>query len=194
MEVCKKIITNVQVSDGGQTLLEQVQQSLLRVIQVLGDKGLMLGFAESCTGGLLSSLITKQSGVSEVFWGSVVSYSNESKSLFLNVGMEIFKKYGAVSSQCAIAMSEGLHAKISQTTQKKIITVSLTGIAGPTGGSDQKPVGTVFIAVSGTSKASKVFHHEFVIINEKAILTDRECIQYASALHTLKHIEDELNL
>lgn len=193
MEVSDKTITNVQVPDGGQAFLERVQQSLLKVIQVLGDKGWMLGFAESCTGGLLSSLMTKHSGVSEVFWGSVVSYSNESKSLFLNVDSEIFKKHGAVSAQCAIAMSQGLHEKISQTTQKNIITVSLTGVAGPTGGSDLKPVGTVFIAVSGTNKASKVFHHEFVIKKDKAILTDRECIQYAAALQALMCIETYLN-
>lgn len=165
----------------------KIEIELQKVVHVLRDKDMVVGFAESCTGGLLSSLMTKLPGVSDIFWGSVVSYSNESKNLFLNVKNSIFEEFGAVSPECAAQMAEGLAHHIQKATPKNVVTVSLTGIAGPTGGSHQKPVGTVFVSVSGTKIATQTFHHEFVGKNKT--LT-REEIQFASALAALEYLND----
>jgi nicotinamide-nucleotide amidase len=182
-----------------QTLSRDTEIALKKAIEVVRDKGLLVGFAESCTGGLLSSLISRQSGVSDIFWGSVVSYANESKSLFLGVQDSVFKSVGAVSSECAKQMAEGLAAQIKKTTSKDVVTVSVTGIAGPTGGSESKPVGTVFVAVAGTKLAETkpttlIFHHEFVSNNSHAEgmhninKLSREEIQSAAAVAALNHL------
>lgn len=204
-----ELALNQNIDEAVSTLVKQVEATVLRVIKVLDDNGYALGFAESCTGGLLSSLLTRHSGVSSLFWGSVVSYSNESKSLFLDVDQSVFKDHGAVSAQCALAMSQGLYNKIQstheKTSQKKIIAVSITGIAGPNGGSQQKPVGTVFISVTGTNKAdsnktsSQIFHHEFVVSSTdkdlkntfgSSNITQRQVIQYMAALNAMLCIEE----
>lgn len=182
MKIDAKTITNVQVQD----LQLNVEKQVLRTIQVLRDKNLRVGFAESCTGGLLASLFTQQAGVSDIFWGSVVSYSNEAKHLFLNVSHEVFNQFGAVSYECAAQMAEGLQSQILKTGFKKVLTVSLTGVAGPIGGSVLKPVGTVFIAVSGAEIATQIFHHEF--IDAEGQVLSREQIQWASVQAALKHV------
>ena len=181
-----KILTNVQTSN----LDSQVKSALERAVQVVRDKGMLVGFAESCTGGLLSSLLTKQSGISDIFWGSVVTYANESKSAFLGVQESVFKTIGAVSSECAKQMAEGLAAQIQKTTSKDVVTVAVTGIAGPNGGSELKPVGTVFIAVAGTKIATQIFHHEFVTTLSTELT--REEIQYAAAAAALEHLSENL--
>jgi len=200
------------IDEAMSTLLKQVEATVLRTIKVLDDNCYTLGFAESCTGGLLSSLLTRHSGVSSLFWGSVVSYANESKSLFLDVDQSVFKDHGAVSAQCALAMSQGLYNKMQstygKTSQKKVIAVSITGIAGPNGGSQQKPVGTVFISVTGTDKAdsnktsSQIFHHEFVVSKfekdskkslSSSITTQRQVIQYMAALNAMLSVEQLVN-
>ena len=101
-----------------------------------------LAIAESCTGGMLSSTITSVSGSSKVFTMGLVTYSNQAKTNILKVNKKIIKKYGAVSVQCCLSMVNNL-SKIS----KSKICVSITGIAGPKGGSKQKPVGLVYIGV-----------------------------------------------
>ncbi len=108
------------------------------VIEGFKQNRLTLGFAESCTGGLLSSLITENPGVSDVFQGSVVSYSNEMKIKFLGVQPSTLQKYGAVSEETALEMSLGLFQAL-QTNY----AVSVTGIAGPTGATEKKPLGMV---------------------------------------------------
>jgi len=207
-----ELVLSPNIDEAVSTLIKQVEAAVLRVIKVLDDNGYALGFAESCTGGLLSSLLTRHSGVSSLFWGSVVSYSNESKSLFLDIERSVFKDHGAVSVQCALAMSQGLYNKIQSayenTPQKNIIAVSITGIAGPNGGSQQKPVGTVFISVTGTNKAdsnktsSQTFHHEFVVsmtdkdfnnVFSSSSVTQRQVIQYMAALNALLCIEEQVN-
>lgn len=100
--------------------------------------------AESCTGGWLARKTTSVSGSSQVFWGGVVVYSNEAKQAFLGVKSEILEKDGAVSGPCALAMAEGL-AKVS----KAGLNLSVTGVAGPGGGSPEKPVGTVWFGLAG---------------------------------------------
>ena len=113
-----------------------------KIILLIKRKKMKLAIAESCTGGMLSSAITSVSGSSKVFTMGLVTYSNQAKTNILKVNKKIIKKYGAVSVQCCLAMVNNL-SKIS----KSKICVSITGIAGPKGGSKQKPVGLVYIGI-----------------------------------------------
>ena len=117
------------------------------LVKQLNKKNLKISFAESCTGGMLASKITSISGASKVFGLSLVTYSNQAKISVLKVNKSIIQKYGAVSSQCCEAMVKNL-AKIS----KAQINVSVTGIAGPNGGTKTKPVGLVYIGVKNKNK------------------------------------------
>ncbi len=117
------------------------------LIRLLTKKKLKISFAESCTGGLLASSITKISGASKVFDIGLVTYSNQAKTKILKVNNKIIKKYGAVSHECCSAMVKNL-SKIS----KANINVSITGIAGPNGGTKKKPVGLVYIGVKRGDK------------------------------------------
>ncbi len=117
------------------------------IVKKLNKKRLKISFAESCTGGLLASEITSVSGASKVFGLGLVTYSNQAKISVLKVNKNIIKKYGAVSPECCEAMVKNL-AKIS----KAQINVSITGIAGPNGGTKTKPVGLVYIGVKNTNK------------------------------------------
>ena len=112
------------------------------LIRLLTKKKYKISFAESCTGGLLASSITSSSGASKVFNLGLVTYSNQAKIKVLKVNKNIIRKYGAVSHECCYAMVHNL-SKIS----KANISVSITGIAGPKGGTKQKPVGLVYIGV-----------------------------------------------
>ena len=113
-----------------------------KIVTLLKRKKLKISFAESCTGGLLSSAVTSVNGSSKVFTMGFVTYSNEAKITVLKVQKNIIKKYGAVSIQCCLAMVNNL-SKIS----KSNVCISVTGIAGPKGESKQKPVGLVFIGI-----------------------------------------------
>ena len=117
------------------------------LIKKLVKKKLKISFAESCTGGMLSSAITSVSGASKVFNIGLITYSNHAKIKFLKVNKNIIEKYGAVSHECCFAMVKNL-SKIS----KANINVSITGIAGPKGGTKQKPVGLVFIGIKKGNK------------------------------------------
>ena len=117
------------------------------LVKTLTKKKLKISFAESCTGGLLASSITSISGASKIFNLGLVTYSNQAKIKFLKVNKNIIKKYGAVSHECCLAMVNNL-SKIS----KANINVSITGIAGPNGGTKQKPVGLVYIGVKKGNK------------------------------------------
>ena len=108
----------------------------------INKRKLTLALAESCTGGIIASIITGIPGASEFFLGAAVTYSNKSKTDLLNVDPVILEKYGAVSHQTAEAMVKGAKELFGSD-----ITVSVTGIAGPTGGTAEKPVGLVFIAI-----------------------------------------------
>jgi len=121
-----------------------VDESLLKkVSDLLKQKKLTIATAESCTGGLISHSLTNISGSSEYFDRGIISYSNESKNQLLSVSDEILKKYGAVSKQVAKEMAEG--AKKNSNVD---IGLSTTGIAGPTGGTEEKPVGLVYIGIA----------------------------------------------
>ena len=113
-----------------------------KIVLLLKRKKLKIAVAESCTGGMLSSAITSVSGSSKVFTLGLVTYSNQAKINILKVPKKIISKYGAVSVQCCLAMVNNL-SKIS----KAKACISITGIAGPKGGSKQKPVGLVYIGV-----------------------------------------------
>ena len=117
------------------------------LIKLLTRKKLKISLAESCTGGLLASSITSVSGASKVFNLGLVTYSNQAKIKFLKVNKNIINKYGAVSHECCFAMVKNL-SRIS----KANINVSITGIAGPRGGTKQKPVGLVYIGVKRGNK------------------------------------------
>ena len=113
-----------------------------KLISIIKRKKMKLAIVESCTGGMLSSAITSVSGSSKVFTMGLVTYSNQAKTNILKINKKIIKKYGAVSFQCCLAMANNL-SKIS----KSKICISITGIAGPKGGSKQKPVGLVYIGI-----------------------------------------------
>ena len=113
-----------------------------KIVSLLKRKKLKVAVAESCTGGMLSSAITSVSGSSKVFTMGLVTYSNQAKTHILKVPQKIINKYGAVSVQCCLVMVNNL-SKIS----KSKVCVSITGIAGPKGGSKQKPVGLVYIGI-----------------------------------------------
>ena len=112
------------------------------IVSLLKRKKLKIAVAESCTGGMLSNRITSVSGSSKVFTLGLVTYSNEAKISILKVPKKIISKYGAVSVQCCLAMVNNL-SKISNSK----ICISITGIAGPYGGSKQKPIGLVYIGI-----------------------------------------------
>ena len=117
------------------------------LVRLLTKKKLKLSIAESCTGGLLASSVTSISGASKIFNLGLVTYSNQAKIKILKVNKNIIKRYGAVSHQCCLAMVNNL-SKIS----KAHINVSITGVAGPKGGTKQKPVGLVYIGVKKGKK------------------------------------------
>ena len=117
------------------------------LIRLLSKKKLKISIVESCTGGLLSSSITSASGASKVFNLGLITYSNSAKIKILKVNKNIIRKYGAVSHECCFAMVNNL-SKIS----KANICVSITGIAGPKGGTKQKPVGLVYIGIKKGNK------------------------------------------
>ena len=118
-----------------------------KIVSQLKRKKLKLAITESCTGGMLSSAITSVSGASKVFTMGLVTYSNQAKMSILKVPKKIIQKHGAVSIQCCLSMANNL-SKIS----KSKMCVSITGIAGPKGGTKQKPVGLVYIGVKNGKK------------------------------------------
>ena len=130
-----------------------------KVVKLLSKKKLKISFAESCTGGLLSSFITSISGSSKVFTHGFVTYSNQAKINILKVPKRMIMKHGAVSYETCLSMVKNLN-KISKTN----ISVSITGVAGPKGGTKQKPVGLVFI---GIKKGNKTLVKKFLFKSKK---------------------------
>ena len=129
-----------------------------KLVKILSKKKLKISFAESCTGGLLSSSITSISGSSKIFTLGLVTYSNQSKIKVLKISKSIIIKYGSVSEQICLAMVKNLN-KISKTN----ISVSITGIAGPNGGTKIKPVGLVYV---GIKKGNRVEVKKYLFKNK----------------------------
>ena len=124
-----------------------MKKSAQKLVKLLSKKNLKISFAESCTGGLLSSSITSISGSSKVFTIGLVTYSNQAKIRLLKVNKRTILKHGAVSYETCLSMVKNL-SKISKTN----ISVSVTGVAGPKGGTKQKPVGLVYIGIKKGNK------------------------------------------
>ena len=120
---------------------------LKKIVNLLKRKKLKITVAESCTGGLLSSSITSVSGSSKIFNLGLVTYSNQSKNSILKIPKKIIRKYGAVSYETCLSMVQNL-SKIAKTG----ISVSITGIAGPKGGTKKKPVGLIYIGIKRGNK------------------------------------------
>ena len=151
----------------------------LKIVKLLSKKKLTVSFAESCTGGLLASSITSVSGSSKVFSMGLVTYSNKAKTKLLKVTKKTISKYGAVSYETCLAMVKNL-SKIS----KSDISISITGIAGPNGGTKEKPVGLVYI---GLKKGSKTIIKQNLFKNKK-----RVSIQKSTVTQALKMILNTL--
>ena len=148
-----------------------------KVVKLLTKKRLNISFAESCTGGLLASTVTSISGSSKVFTIGLVTYSNQAKIKFLKVPKKIILKHGAVSYETCLSMVKNLN-KISKTN----IAVSITGIAGPKGGTKKKPVGLVYI---GIKRGNKIIVKKNIFKNK-----NRDLIQKSTVNQALKMILD----
>ena len=152
-----------------------------KIVSLLKKKKLKLAIAESCTGGMLSSTITSVSGSSKVFTMGLITYSNQSKINLLKVPKRIIQKYGAVSVQCCLSMTNNL-SKIS----KAEVCVSITGIAGPKGGSKLKPVGLVYI---GIKDGKKTLINKYNFKNR-----GRNFIQKQAVKKTIRLLQDRLDI
>ncbi len=152
-----------------------MQNLVNKLVKKLIQKKLKISFAESCTGGLLSSSITSISGSSKIFNLGLVTYSNKAKMHILKVPKKIISKYGAVSKECCLSMVRNL-SKIS----KANISISITGIAGPNGGTKLKPVGLVYIGIKKGNKIS--------IREKKFGSKNRKTIQVLTAKEALKDV------
>ncbi len=150
------------------------------IIKRLASQNKTISFAESCTGGRIAAAFTAISGASAVLNGSVISYSNDIKHKWLNVDEEILENFGAVSSECVIQMLEGI-TKLSDADY----ALAVSGIAGPTGGTKEKPVGTVYIGVQ-TPLKKEIFKCLFH--------GDRAQVQEQSTAFAIKKLEEVLGI
>ena len=135
--------------------MENLDELALRVIEIFREKGLSLALAESCTGGMIAETITNVAGASDIFYGSAVTYVNSAKEHILGVARETLEKHGAVSSECAEEMACG-----ARRVYGADVAMSVTGIAGPGGGSAAKPVGTVWFGLAAKDDA-ETFRRRF---------------------------------
>ncbi|WPC24688.1 CinA family protein [Brachyspira hyodysenteriae] len=145
------------------------------VVELLIQRGLKVTSAESCTGGLFAAHITSVSGSSECFEGSFVTYSNEIKHRMINVSNETLEKYGAVSEECVLEMAEN-----SRKIMGSDISIAISGIAGPSGGSAEKPVGLVWICLAayGYIKAYKnIFSGDRQEVREQSVMFSLNLIE-----------------
>jgi len=135
-----------------------------RLVKEAIAKGVIIATAESCTGGLVSGAITSVAGSSTMFDRGFVTYSNDAKAELLGVSPDLIKNYGAVSTEVAIAMAEG-----ALNHSKATLSVAITGIAGPGGGSVEKPVGLVHFATALKGQDTRPFEKRFGTISRDAI-------------------------
>jgi PncC family amidohydrolase len=153
-----------------------------KIGNILRERSLTLGLAESCTGGLIASRITDVPGSSAYFLAGFVTYSNEAKTKFLSVPDKIIMRHGAVSNIVAERMAKGVRRAAGVD-----IGLSITGVAGPAGGSPEKPVGTVFMALA-TSK--KVFVRKFLFSGNRREVRKRSAEEALSMI--LDYLEGRL--
>lgn len=191
-ELALRVTARAKDKEEGYRLIDPVVQQIMEVypdniygldltslqqgaVKFLSDKGLKVATAESCTGGLVSSRLTEISGSSKVFDCGIVAYANAIKEQVLGVNPATIEKYGAVSAECAVEMAQGVR-KLSGAD----IGVSITGIAGPDGGSEEKPVGLVYVCVS-----SKLGSEVRELKLARGRVDDRENIRYSSSSNAL---------
>ena len=151
-----------------------------KIIQKLTEQKQTVSFAESCTGGRIAAAFTAISGASAILDGSVVSYSNDIKHTWLGVEKEVLENFGAVSSQCVSQMLEGI-----KNLSGADYAIAVSGIAGPTGGTELKPVGTVYIGLQ-TPFSQEIFHCNFS--------GSREAIQEQSTMFAIEKLGEILNI
>ena len=147
-----------------------------KIIKILIKKKISISFAESCTGGQLCKLFTDVPGISKILDMGLVTYSNKSKNIILNITLKDLRKYGAVSEEIAILMVKNLK-KISKST----LCISTTGIAGPSGGSKNKPVGLVYIGL---------IYNRKILVFKKNFSGERKIIQKKTVKYCLKEINN----
>jgi nicotinamide-nucleotide amidase len=153
---------------------DELDAAARRLGRALADRGWQMAAAESCTGGLLGHVITQVPRSSDHFLGGIVSYSNDAKEQLLDVPAELLERVGAVSSEVAEAMTVGALARFPAAR----LAVSVTGIAGPDGGSEEKPIGLTYVAAALRDGATVVERH--------AWRHDRDGNKRASALAALE--------
>ena len=160
------------------------KELLTAVASQLKVKNLFLATAESCTGGLLGHLITNLPGSSDYYLGGQIAYSNHAKQLWLKVPAEVLETYGAVSRETVLAMAYGIRAAFAgEVDFKKIVGFSISGIAGPGGGTPAKPVGTIWMAIS-THIREHAYHFQFD--------GSRDAIKHQAALQALDILSTDI--
>lgn len=160
--------------------MKNINSIVEKIIQELTQKNQTISFAESCTGGRIAAAFTAISGASEVLHGSCVTYSNEIKHLWLGVSHEVLENYGAVSQPCVSQMLEGI-----QRLAGSDYAIAVSGIAGPTGGTKLKPVGTVYIGLQ-TPFSQEIFHCNFA--------GERDAVQEQSTVFAIEKLAEILNI
>ena len=135
--------------------MENLDELASRVIEIFREKGLSLALAEPCSGGMIAETIPNVAGASDIFYGSAVTYVDSAKEHILGVARETLEKHGAVSSECAEEMACG-----ARSVYGAGVALSVTGIAGPGGGSEAKPVGTVWFGLAAKDDA-ETFRRRF---------------------------------
>jgi nicotinamide-nucleotide amidase len=159
--------------------MKNIDKLVKNIIDELTKQKKTISFAESCTGGRIAAEFTAISGASNVLNGSCITYSNKIKHQWLGVSQEVLENFGAVSEECVSQMLEGI-----QKMAKSNYAIAVSGIAGPTGGTEEKPVGTVYIGII-TPYGKEIFH---CIFNGS-----RENIQELSTLFAIKKLAKSLN-
>lgn len=144
------------------------------IVKLLIRKNMTVAAAESCTGGLLAALLTNVSGASDVMNESIVTYANAAKIKYLGVNEDTLSEYGAVSAETAFAMARGLYDRTDAN-----VTVGITGIAGPEGGTAEKPVGLVYagICINGNTEVLQMNH-----IGNREEVREKTCIEVLKSL------------
>ena len=160
--------------------MENIKNITEKIIQKLTEEEQTVSFAESCTGGRIATAFTAISGASNILNGSCITYSNEIKHQWLGVELDILNRFGAVSKECVSQMLDGIQ-KMAQSNY----ALAVSGIAGPTGGTESKPVGTVYIGLLTPDK-KEIFHFNFK--------GNREKIQDQSTLFAIDKLAQALKI
>ena len=160
--------------------MKNIKELTEKIIQELTKKGQTISFAESCTGGRIVAAFTAISGASEVLHGACVTYSNDIKHQWLGVTQEVLENHGAVSEPCVSQMLDGI-----QKMSGSDYAIAVSGIAGPTGGTEFKPVGTVYIGLL-TPFSKKIFHCNFS--------GSRDAVQEQSTQFAIEKLAEELKI